>query len=68
MYWVIYTIKRECIVNSKIWDERLINLVSYLDAACMICEAILNKTRIKMFKLIIEKNYNVCITMKIANI
>ena len=61
-------LKKDCIVNCKTWDGRLIHTVSCLDVEYMICEKIPNNKNEtpKKFKLVPEKDH-VSIRMKIAN-
>ena len=61
-------LKKDCVVNCKKWDGRLIHTVLYLDIEYMVCETIPeNKNgKTKMFKLQPEKE-NTTISIKIAD-
>ena len=57
VYWFIYSIEKDCIVNCKTWDGRLIHTLSCFDDKYIICETIPDNEnkKTKKFKLNIEK-------------
>ena len=63
-----FRLKKDCLVNCKTWDVRLIHTVSCLDVEYIVCDTIpKNKSeKPKKFKLMTERDL-VSIRMKIAN-